>query len=76
VRLNVSKGSGVVTVPTVVGSLASDGESKVQAAGLTPNVVRVPSQETAGTIVAQNPTGGQAKRGSIVRLNVSTGAAK
>ncbi len=37
------------------------------------NVVEVPSDEPAGTVVAQNPVGGQAQQGSTVRLNVSRG---
>lgn len=73
VRLNVSKGSKLVTVPSVVGTTQSDATAQVTAAGLTPNVVQVPSTEPAGTVVAQHPVGGQAERGSPVRLNVSRG---
>ena len=43
------------------------------AAGLAANVVSVPSDQPIGTVVAQTPTGGQADRGSNVRLNVSSG---
>lgn len=73
VRLNVSKGSGLTTVPSLVGTTQSDAEAQLQAAGLKANVVSVPSQEPSGTVVAQNPTSGQARMGSAVRLNVSTG---
>ena len=74
VRINVSKGTKMVTVPSVVGSIESDAVSQVKAAGLQPNVVSVPSSsQPAGTVVAQHPTGGQAERGSFVRLNVSKG---
>jgi serine/threonine-protein kinase len=73
VRLNVSKGSKLVTVPSVVGSTEADATAQVNAAGLKPNVVPVPSDQPSGTVVAQHPTGGQAQRGSLVRLNVSTG---
>jgi serine/threonine-protein kinase len=73
VRLNVSKGPSTVTVPSVVGSLAADAETRIEAAGLKPNAVRVPAAEAPGTVVAQNPTGGQAQAGSTVRLNISTG---
>jgi len=73
VRLNVSKGSRLVTVPSVVGSTQSDATTQVTAAGLKPNVVQVPSTEPAGTVVAQHPAGGQAQRDSFVRLNVSRG---
>ena len=74
VRLNVSKGSRLVSVPSVVGSTEADATAQVEAAGLKANVVQVPSTDPAGTVVAQNPTGGQAQRGSTVRLNVSRGA--
>src|SRR3954452_3917022 len=57
VRLNVSKGSAVTTVPSVVGTTQSDATSQVEAAGLTPNVVQVPSDQPAGTVVAQHPVG-------------------
>ena len=73
VRLNVSKGSKLVTVPSVVGSTEADATTQVKDAGLVPNVVSVPSDQPAGTVVAQHPTGGQATRGSTVRLNVSSG---
>ena len=73
VRLNVSKGSGLTTVPSLVGTTQSDAEAQLQTAGLKANVVPVPSQEPSGTVVAQNPTSGQARKGSAVRLNVSTG---
>lgn len=73
VRLNVSKGSGLVTVPGVVGTSRADAEAQLQATGLKANIVSVPSQEPAGTVVAQNPVSGQAQQGSAVRLNVSTG---
>ena len=72
-RLNVSKGSKLVTVPSVVGSNEADATEQVKSAGLVPNVVSVPSDQPAGTVVAQHPTGGQAERGSTMRLNVSSG---
>ena len=74
VRLNVSKGTEFVPVPTVVGSTQADATAQLKAAGLGANVVQVPSTDPAGTVVAQHPTGGNAKRGSAVRLNVSSGA--
>jgi len=73
VRLNVSKGTAKVDVPSVVGLSQADATTQIKAAGLTVNVVPVPSDQPAGTVVAQNPTGGQADRGSSVRLNVSKG---
>ena len=73
VRLNVSKGTATVDVPSVVGLPQAAATAQVKAAGLAVNVVPVPSTEPAGTVVAQNPVGGQADRGSNVRLNVSSG---
>jgi eukaryotic-like serine/threonine-protein kinase len=75
VAISVSKGTGVVIVPNVVGQSLGDAETALAKAGLKSNVqLRVPSAQPAGTVVAQNPPGGQAKRGSTVQLNVSTGA--
>ena len=73
VRLNVSKGSGLVDVPSVVGLTQADAQAQLADAGLEANVFRVPSIELAGTVVAQHPVGGQAREGSAVRINVSTG---
>ena len=73
VRLNVSKGTAKVDVPSVVGLAQAEATAQVKAAGLVANVVSVPSDQPAGTVVAQNPTGGQADRGSNMRLNVSSG---
>lgn len=74
VRLNVSKGSSEVDVPSVIGLSQADATAQVKAAGLGVNVVPVPSDQPAGIVVAQNPVGGQADRGSNVRLNVSSGS--
>ena len=75
VRINISKGTGIVIVPNVVGVTVGDAETQLAKAGLKGVVqLRVPSAQPAGTVVAQNPPGGQARRGSTVRLNVSTGA--
>ena len=73
VRLNVSKGTSEVDVPSVIGLSQADATAQVKAAGLVVNVVPVPSDQPAGIVVAQNPVGGQANRGSNVRLNVSSG---
>ena len=74
VTLEVSKGTGLVDVPNVVGLSQADAEAELSSAGLEANVVDVPSAEPEGTVVAQNPTGGQAREGSSVRLNVSLGS--
>jgi serine/threonine-protein kinase len=74
VRINVSKGTELVTVPSLVGTSQNDATAQLKTAGLEANIVSVPSTEPAGTVVAQHPTAGQARRGSAVRLNVSTGS--
>ncbi len=74
IRLNVSKGSGMVDVPSLVGETRAAAEDELTSLGLKANVFEVPSIEPKGTVVAQNPAGGQAREGSSVRLNVSTGS--
>jgi len=73
VTIQVSQGTGLVEVPNVVGLTRGQAEAELSNARLEANVVEVPSDEPAGTVVAQNPVGGQAQQGSAVRLNVSTG---
>ena len=74
VAIKVSKGTGLVIVPNVVGTSVGDAETTLAKAGLKGVVqLHVPSAQPPGTVVAQNPPGGQARRGSPVRLNVSTG---
>ena len=73
VTIKVSKGSGRVDVPNVVGLSRGEAEAELSSAQLEANVVEVPSDEAEGTVVSQNPVGGQAQQGSAVRLNVSRG---
>lgn len=74
VRINISQGTGRVTVPNVVGQSADDAGANIREAGLEARVVNVPSAEPEGTVVAQSPRAGEeARRGQAVRLNVSTG---
>jgi serine/threonine-protein kinase len=74
VQIKVSKGSGLVIVPNVVGQSTGDALTALAKVGLKGVVqLHVPSAQPPGTVVAQNPPGGKAKRDSTVRLNVSTG---
>jgi eukaryotic-like serine/threonine-protein kinase len=73
VTINVSKGSAEVDVPNVVGMSRSEAEAEIESAKLVANAVVVPSDQPEGTVVAQNPTGGQLKQGETVRINVSQG---
>lgn len=76
VRINVSRGTGEVSVPNVVGQTASDAGANLREVGLEARVVSVPSAEPEGTVVAQNPpAASQLRRGEFVRINVSTGQA-
>jgi eukaryotic-like serine/threonine-protein kinase len=75
VRINVSQGTGRVTVPNVVGQTASDAGANLREAGVEARVVNVPSGEPEGTVIAQNPrAGSEIRRGTPVRINVSSGA--
>jgi serine/threonine-protein kinase len=77
VLLSVSKGPQLVTVPSLVGQTEAEAGATLQRLGLRVNVVRVPSSEPIGTVVAQRPqTGVRAPKGSIVRINVSRGASQ
>jgi serine/threonine-protein kinase len=61
-------------VPNVVGLNQTAAQRRVQAAGLASSVVYVTSTRPAGRVVAQAPSPGTiVRRGSRVRLNVSTG---
>lgn len=74
VRVNVSRGTGRVEVPDVVGRTADEAGSILREAGLEANVVEVPSAEPQGQVVAQSPTAGsEIARGESVRINVSNG---
>jgi beta-lactam-binding protein with PASTA domain len=75
VELKVSKGGKTVTVPDVVGTTSSEATKTLQDSGFKVNLVAVPSDQPAGTVLAQNPkAGGTAKQGTIVRLNVARSA--
>ena len=73
VRLNVSKGSGEVDVPSVVGAMVDDAQSDLDAQGFKSSVRRVASDQPVDTVVAQSPSGGTAPKGATVRLSVSEG---
>ena len=74
VRINVSKGTGRVAVPDLVGVRREIAEQRLERAGLEARVFEVPAAEPEGTVVAQNPVPGrQVARDDTVRINVSTG---
>jgi len=74
VVLHVSTGKPKVAVPGVVGKSSTDAVAALVGAGLTANPQNVPSDQQAGTVVAQDPKAGTViVEGSTVRINVSTG---
>jgi beta-lactam-binding protein with PASTA domain len=61
-----------VQVPDVVGTTSSEATATLRDAGFTVNVEPVPSDQPAGTVVAQAPAAGSEQpEGSSVRLNVA-----
>jgi eukaryotic-like serine/threonine-protein kinase len=75
VTLDVSKGKKSIPVPDVVGQNTAAAIETVKAQGFKAKVVRVPSSEPAGQVVAQAPPSGKNAPGSsTVRLNVSDGS--
>ena len=74
VTVVVSAGVPTVPVPDVVGQSAEDAATAVRDAGLTPELVEEPDEEVDdGEVVSQQPESGRARRGSTVRIVVSTG---
>jgi beta-lactam-binding protein with PASTA domain len=75
VALTVSKGQQRVSVPEVVGRSEAEGRIALRSAGLLASVFLVASDRPEGTVIAQDPKGGErVAKGSNVRLNVSKGA--
>lgn len=63
------------TVPDVVGTTSSEATETLRDAGFEVNVVSVPSDRPAGTVVAQSPAAGtEQPAGTSVRLNVAEAA--
>ena len=81
VRLEVAKSSpepavARVRVPSVAGLTAAAARSRLAAAGLDANVAHVASSKPEGVVVEQSPAAGtRARKGSTVRLGVSSGPA-
>ena len=72
VRLTVSKGPRPVQVVNVKSRSLADAQRSLRGLGLRTAVRQVPAPGTTpGTVVAQNPAGGSAPRGSTVTLSVA-----
>ena len=75
VTLFVSKGTGPVSVPYVVGDQETTAEAALQSAGFKPVVKNDPtSTAPLGQVTAQSPSGGTALPGSSVTITISGGA--
>ena len=75
VRMFVSKGAELVSVPDVLGLQESAAEAALRDAGLIPNVETENADEPEGIVIAEDPgPGSRLERGSEVVITVSTGA--
>ena len=75
VRLLVSKGPELVTVPDVLGLQETEASNRLRDAGLLPNVETENADEPEGTVIAEDPgPGSRIEAGSEVAITVSTGA--
>src|SRR5919201_3779982 len=76
VHIHVSTGPPPVDVPNVIGKTRDDAVATLTSAGLKPKVFLIHSPKTADTVTGQDPPGGTTvRKGSRVRLNVSSGPA-
>jgi serine/threonine-protein kinase len=74
VRLLVSQGPELATVPDVVGLSRSSADSRLRGEGLGVAVQEQEADEPEGTVIAQDPAGGSSvERGTTVTITVSTG---
>jgi beta-lactam-binding protein with PASTA domain len=74
VRLLVSQGPELATVPEVVGLSRSSADSRLRGEGLGVAVQEQESEEAEGTVIAQDPAGGSSvEQGATVTITVSTG---
>lgn len=72
VVLSVSEGPQEAAVPDVVGTTSSEATAALRDAGFDANLVSVPSDQPAGTVIAQSPAAGtELSKGETVRLNVA-----
>ena len=77
ITLFVSDGPEQVTVPEVTGLSQSSAEARLRAEGLGVAVAEQESEETEGSVIAQDPGGGsQVDRGATVTITVSLGIEK
>jgi beta-lactam-binding protein with PASTA domain len=74
VLVRVSKGEQTFGVPDVLAQSQESATAELEEAGFAVDAVVVPSEESAGLVVAQSPDpGAQASKGSTVVISVSEG---
>jgi serine/threonine-protein kinase len=74
VDLVVSSGAATVTVPGVIGMSEDEAIATLEAEGLGADSIDAPSDEEAGTVIAQDPgEGSEAAEGDVVTITVSSG---
>jgi serine/threonine-protein kinase len=74
VRVNVSSGPKIASVPGVVGLSIQDATAKLNADGFNPNPSFVDSTAPQGQVVSQSPAPGTSEpQGTSVKLSVSNG---
>ncbi len=74
VRINVSQGPKPVSVPNVVGLPYDQAASELQRAGFSVSRIDEDSDQAAGIVTSQTPSGGsQGSKGSTVTVTVSKG---
>lgn len=76
ITVYVSKGKGEGSVPDLTGSMESEAQGTLEAAGFTLGDIKYEaSEEEKGTIIRQSPEGGtNAEKGSKVTIYVSDGS--
>ncbi len=74
VRLNVSRGPNLISVPNVVGQPFANAESQLKGAGFGVTRNDEPSEQPKGEVVATDPQGGASvAKGTTVTVTVSKG---
>jgi len=73
VALVVSAGPQPIAVPDVIGKSESEATEVLQAAGFEVTSEEASNSAERGTVIAQNPSSGEAQPGATVALTVSSG---
>ncbi|RSM82447.1 Stk1 family PASTA domain-containing Ser/Thr kinase [Amycolatopsis sp. WAC 01375] len=74
VDITVGKSKELKTVQNYKGKTQAEAEAGLKAAGFTPQVTNVSSEQPKGTVIDQTPNGGKLAVGSVVKLSVSDGS--